>query len=135
MNEVQYLHLRNRTLTGKAARGGITFAYLVDTTDRTIKFAFAECSDKDIFCKKTGRDLATQRLVDKQFVSLTEHDVQNVIVDLCVPHIFMDKSIAALVTLEKLSRKFIHWIIRNYIDQLSDALASHEYGPIKLDLE
>jgi hypothetical protein len=53
---IRYLHVRKENLQ----KGGTTVAYEVD--DDTIRFAVAKCSDRDNYCRKTGRSIATGRL-------------------------------------------------------------------------
>ena len=43
------------------ARGGYTFAF--SCLDGHVFGQYAQCSDKDNYCKKTGRDLAIHRLL------------------------------------------------------------------------
>ena len=40
---------------------GITLAGIFDPLTKELKISIARCNKKDQFCKKTGRELATQR--------------------------------------------------------------------------
>lgn len=67
-NEVKYRHLRTvavNTKTGDVINcynlGGATVAYR-ELDAETIIYAVAICSEKDNYCKKTGRTIATGRL-------------------------------------------------------------------------
>lgn len=82
MEQFNVVHVRKKvplspyaTFTYKAiygevkARGGITIAWNYEQpseTDRQncviVKFGIAECSDEEVYSKKTGRDLAFSRL-------------------------------------------------------------------------
>lgn len=133
MDQVQFLHAREEFFGVKDTFGGMTFAYKLDSVSRSIKVAISECSLKDVFCKKTGRDIATSRLESNQFVEISELQIQNYIDSLIVPHIIIDKSIVASFTLEKLSRKFTHHFLAKFGDELVGALQERQYGPLQLD--
>lgn len=65
---IQYRHYRD--YTHPSNKGGITVAFIReksedgDENNDTIRYAVAWCSPKDNFCRKTGRELAEQRLND-----------------------------------------------------------------------
>lgn len=63
-DRIRYIHLRrpNAERTLPLSRGGLTIAYQEDEATNKIKFAVAECSDKDNFSRKTGRNIASARL-------------------------------------------------------------------------
>ena len=55
------MHIREFTEFGEVAgKGGVTVAFEVN--GNTLVLAFAECSRKDNFCKRIGRDVASGRL-------------------------------------------------------------------------
>lgn len=56
---MRYLHLRKRVNGTPKAKGGKTVAY--EVTGNLLTLAYAKCSKKDSYCKKTGRDIATGR--------------------------------------------------------------------------
>ena len=64
LTEAQY-HCGNLTYQSKP-RGGVTVAYILYHNERNntlvIDFATAECSDRDNYCRATGRSIATGRL-------------------------------------------------------------------------
>jgi hypothetical protein len=72
--EVKYAHIRLQDalyhcgkMTYQAQpRGGVTVAYVLYHNERNntlvIDFATAECSDKDNYCRATGRAIASGRL-------------------------------------------------------------------------
>lgn len=59
---IRFLHIRRMagSAHGPLGKGGMTVAYEVD--DDTIRFAVAKCSQRDNYCRKTGRAIATGRL-------------------------------------------------------------------------
>jgi hypothetical protein len=61
MTQLAFLHIRVYDLNGGIApTGGLTTA--IQAVDGNLVYAVARCSDADVFCKKTGRDIATGRL-------------------------------------------------------------------------
>jgi len=58
---ISYRHFFNRYNDPWVIPGGYTMA--VDVERKVIGFAF--CSQKDQYCKKTGRDLATKRVKEQ----------------------------------------------------------------------
>lgn len=75
MRQIQYVHERHFDSKGLKAKGGRTvvsekitkteFEAVVpslNTPGFILKVGFAECSKKDNYCKKTGRDLAKSRM-------------------------------------------------------------------------
>jgi hypothetical protein len=58
---VKYIHLRRWKNGEPLPHGGATIAYYIDETD-TAHYSIAECSDKDNFNRKIGRNVADGRL-------------------------------------------------------------------------
>jgi hypothetical protein len=60
---VRFIHLRRRDpfFGHLEPTGGITVAYDV-APDNTVSYAFAQCSNKDHYCKAAGRAESTKRL-------------------------------------------------------------------------
>lgn len=50
---------------GRNGKGGVTLAYIVqeDSNGKHLEISFAQCSDKDNYCKKTGREVALDRYI------------------------------------------------------------------------
>lgn len=48
--------------------GGITIGYAFK--DNTVIFSVAQCSEKDRYCKKIGRDIVTKKFLDNENISL-----------------------------------------------------------------
>ncbi len=70
MSKVHFIHLRRLSADERgvdvAAKGGVTIAY--ELNDRkVVKYATARCSDKDHYCKATGRAKAGGRLNSPRF--------------------------------------------------------------------
>lgn len=69
--EIRYIHLRNHSYLNAIqkgdkrgtveARGGVTIAYVRDGD--TCKFAWAQCSGRDVFSRKIGRAISSGRLL------------------------------------------------------------------------
>ncbi len=62
---VQYMHYRTHNDDGTVcATGGLTVAFTMAATLRgvEVRYALAQCSDKDNFCRKMGRQVAAGRL-------------------------------------------------------------------------
>ncbi len=57
---VKYFHIRNQYGYNISNNGGLTIAWT--TLEGSLVFATSECSTQDNFNKKTGRELAEQRL-------------------------------------------------------------------------
>lgn len=56
------------------SRGGVTIAY-TPATKGTFKVAYAVCSEQDNYCKQTGRDIATQHMLDGNVILIeVDHD-------------------------------------------------------------
>ncbi len=53
-------------------KGGITIAYEVVETNqgKSLVFSFAQCSKKDYYCKRTGRDRALDKFINGEVVSI-----------------------------------------------------------------
>mgnify|MGYP000999290370 FL=1 len=67
---MKFIHLRPISPKNKYnAHGGITIAYQ-PTNPNEYKVAFALCSNKDNYCKRTGRDKATERFLQNKTLSL-----------------------------------------------------------------
>ena len=60
MSTIQYLHRRAYSALGPASRGGYTVAYC-ESSGGMIEYSIANCSPRDNFNKKIGRDIATGR--------------------------------------------------------------------------
>lgn len=61
MTQLAFLHIRAYDDNGAIApTGGLTTA--IQAVDGNLVYAVARCSDADVFCKKTGRDIAAGRL-------------------------------------------------------------------------
>lgn len=60
-NAVKFLHFRRKENGKVASHGGITIAFQ-ETTDGQVRYATAQCSHLDNFCKARGRDLSRGRL-------------------------------------------------------------------------
>ena len=61
MTQLAFLHIRAYDDTNEIApTGGLTPA--IQAVDGNLVYAVARCSKADVFCKKTGRDIATGRL-------------------------------------------------------------------------
>lgn len=57
---MRFLHIRKENdIREMSIKGGITVAYEVD--DDTVEIATARCSDRDNYCRKTGRSIAEGR--------------------------------------------------------------------------
>jgi hypothetical protein len=71
---MRILHVRNHEFNGKTlrssptAKGGMTIAY--ENNKHIVTIATAVVSEKDCYCKKTGRELAMQRFADGMTVML-----------------------------------------------------------------
>ena len=48
--------------------GGITVGYAFK--DNTVIFSVAQCSEKDRYCKKIGRDIVTKKFLENENISL-----------------------------------------------------------------
>jgi hypothetical protein len=61
---VRFFHFRNKDEEGSPrTRGGFTVAYEFDEgTDSVTRWALTRCSDKENFCRKTGRTVSEGRL-------------------------------------------------------------------------
>ena len=67
---IHYIHLRYRDAITHfggisqevSAKGGLTIAYALDEEEPKLHIAFAKCSRKDLFNKKRGRTIASNRL-------------------------------------------------------------------------
>jgi len=74
LNQMKFVHARwiqssADTKIGKTAihpHGGYTFA-VRDNLDGTLTFACSRCSDEEVFCKMTGRDIAMDRLSSPKY--------------------------------------------------------------------
>lgn len=69
MSEVKFIHLRNFNADGSVAtRGGITIAYREERDDNgpVARYAAAYCSERDNYCRSTGRAIAQGRLDSKK---------------------------------------------------------------------
>lgn len=55
---IQYMHYRSANGT----RGGATVAILPNDADQTATISIARCNPNDVFCKKTGREIAAGRI-------------------------------------------------------------------------
>lgn len=53
-------------------KGGVTVAYIIQQTEKGkfVEFALAQCSDKDNYCRKTGREVALDRYIKGQIFSI-----------------------------------------------------------------
>ena len=47
---------------GKDSRGGATVAILTNDAEKTATISIARCNPTDVFCKKTGREIAAGRI-------------------------------------------------------------------------
>ncbi len=71
---MRILHVRNVAFSVKTgshvavAKGGMTIAY--ESNKHVVTIATAVVSEKDCYCKKTGRELAMQRFADGMTVML-----------------------------------------------------------------
>lgn len=73
--QIHFLHLRDRQPNsgGVAPRGGCTIAFAqVDSC--TLALAAAYCSEKDQYCKRVGRAIATGRLQAGKWVDTIRLD-------------------------------------------------------------
>jgi len=59
-------HYRTEDRHGLAPHGGLTA--LTEFTEDGVQVGVAICSEKDNYCKKTGRELATTRFKNKKTV-------------------------------------------------------------------
>jgi len=59
-------------------KGGYTIA-VYDNMDGTLVYAISRCSDNDLFCKKTGRDVAMSRLGNGYTVKCSFNDFRKTI--------------------------------------------------------
>lgn len=60
---MKYIHIRRRLPDDTPApTGGLTIAY-TKPKDGFVEISFAVCSDKDNYCKQTGRDKALDRFI------------------------------------------------------------------------
>ena len=63
--DVRFIHDRPTTYYGEyLPKGGTTFAYYIDHNEHKIYYSIAFCNDEDLYCRKTGRDLAMARLTN-----------------------------------------------------------------------
>ena len=68
---MKYIHLRRYNGTQRLATGGVTIAFTnIQQGESTVHLAsFAVCSEKDNYCKKTGRDEALNRYIEGQYIT------------------------------------------------------------------
>ncbi len=60
---IRFLHVRPQQDGKPTTRGGVTVAYVFNPEmDQVDHWAYARCSSKDNFCRKTGRIIAEGRL-------------------------------------------------------------------------
>lgn len=62
MNEIRFLHIRNHTKEGTLCPNGGATVAISKADSKHYVFNVAHCSDKDVFCKKLGRAVASGRL-------------------------------------------------------------------------
>lgn len=75
MQETKFHHVRFYNEDGSVHNmGGATIAFVENLKDNSIRYAWALCSPKDNFNKKTGRAIASGRLKSDNF-SMVVHDV------------------------------------------------------------
>lgn len=114
---LNFLHLRDYTFGGIAARGGATVAWKIDTENQVLQYTYSVCSEKDVFCKKTGRDLSTARFSEENKVNIIPmYDIHEYLARVLIPDLIMDKSVVTNIRIEQLSRKLIHRLIRMLCD-------------------
>lgn len=53
--------------------GGATVAYTFDDANQLIRGGLARCNKNDLYCKVTGRKLATKRLIELSKVASTNN--------------------------------------------------------------
>lgn len=84
---MKYIHLRifndpalirnNRKVRSfPKAHGGITIAYQKQNNNE-YKVAFAICSEKDNYCKRTGRDEATKHMLNGKTITMHLNNVSS----------------------------------------------------------
>ena len=83
---MKFMHIRcyKQGAQLPSARGGVTIAFKKDEKGDLYKVAYAVCSEKDNYCKKTGRDEATKHLLENKliFVEVDEsHSICGQIID------------------------------------------------------
>ena len=83
---MKFMHIRcyKQGAQLPSARGGVTIAFQKDKKGDLYKVAYAVCSEKDNYCKKTGRDEATNPLLENKliFVEVDEsHSICGQIID------------------------------------------------------
>lgn len=57
----------------KNGKGGITLGYelIEHSQGKSLAISFAQCSNKDNYCKKRGKELALKYMQESEFISLT----------------------------------------------------------------
>ncbi|MCK9369257.1 hypothetical protein M0R04_04900 [Candidatus Dojkabacteria bacterium] len=69
-NEVKFRHVRVLREDGTVNNmGGMTISYR-EVDSNTIEFAAAVCSDKDNYCKKTGRTISAGRMKSPKYTNV-----------------------------------------------------------------
>ena len=72
----KHFRLRDEYTNEVLQKGGLTFA--VDVHENEIYIGMAECNIKDMFCKKTGREIATSRISKGNYEMLTLCDLKDI---------------------------------------------------------
>jgi len=74
---IHYRHVRRYTESSRlVATGGTTYA--IEQDGENFKVGIAECSKRDSYCKKTGRELAASRLAQTK---LPRDTINKVLID------------------------------------------------------
>jgi hypothetical protein len=77
MSQIQFIHRRPVAGDcGPASRGGFTIAYQ-EIKPGLVEYSIANCSPRDNFNKKIGRDIATGRLVNSNNRAVRESTVED----------------------------------------------------------
>ena len=79
MSKIQFIHRRPSTsptgFTGPASRGGFTVAYR-EVDGGTVEYCVAQCSTRDNFNKKLGREIAAGRLTNSNLQFVMQADLK-----------------------------------------------------------
>lgn len=74
MDQAANQNIRFVYTTGRSGRKA-TIAYMYDDSANAIRYAVAECSTRDRFVKKIGRDVASGRLVSGRGANVASYSL------------------------------------------------------------
>ena len=110
-----FKHIRPFKHFEYSTTGGITLA--IERTNSIVAYGIATCSDKDNFCRATGRKVATERLQTSPRL-IASADIVEAFGNALPRSIFTEEGIAKVksnITISDLSNDFIIQYIRSIL--------------------